>query len=316
MKTCLMRSLEMLKSKYACVSLIALRLLTPDCFSSQGATSKFIDDLPNVHEAESETATCPVCLATHATILTEQEYAEVSDFAGDDLGLRRLPCRHVLCGKCARRWLKLVSHRQLRFRLGDAVMTDCYAICRIIPAHSAAPSWTHPSHRTTPSSMILSSLHLSQAKTTRIRCWHCLERYLGSSSSKDKVAVKMRGEGHLEKSSLGCIHRRWGGRGRQRLRISCIHDEVNRTFPPSITKWQLPSTAHTSFSRGSLLLLHFLSLSQALGDRWVFGQRLVPSSKLRELAQVGVCVIVDEPAESQSVPRDKRQVGNGHLVAD
>lgn len=92
---------------------LALSALLTRGRSSRGASPQFIDALPSVQEAESESASCPVCLASHATILTEQEYAEVSDFAGDDLGLRRLPCKHVLCGKCARRWLRLVRRRAI-----------------------------------------------------------------------------------------------------------------------------------------------------------------------------------------------------------
>lgn len=86
---------------------------------------------------------CPICSLTYAEILTEQEYAESTDHyvpgGVDDLGLRRLPCGqldspgqasatqggevkgsegggvkigsvgHVVCAKCAGKWLKLVS---------------------------------------------------------------------------------------------------------------------------------------------------------------------------------------------------------------
>ena len=58
-------------------------------------------------------ATCPVCLHFLDAIQTEAEYAEASDgfVPGNaiDLGIRRLPCAHVICGKCARTWLQLVS---------------------------------------------------------------------------------------------------------------------------------------------------------------------------------------------------------------
>lgn len=72
---------------------------------------------------------CPVCQLSYAEILTEQEYAESTDHyiggADADLGLRRLPCQkdtgdqeaslggHIMCGRCARKWLRLVSSRRI-----------------------------------------------------------------------------------------------------------------------------------------------------------------------------------------------------------
>jgi hypothetical protein len=72
---------------------------------------------------------CPVCQLSYAEILTEQEYAESTDHyiggANADLGLRRLPCQtdtgdqeaslggHIMCGRCARKWLRLVSSRRI-----------------------------------------------------------------------------------------------------------------------------------------------------------------------------------------------------------
>jgi hypothetical protein len=66
---------------------------------------------------------------SYAEILTEQEYAESTDHyiggANADLGLRRLPCQkdtgepeaslggHIMCGRCARKWLRLVSSRRI-----------------------------------------------------------------------------------------------------------------------------------------------------------------------------------------------------------
>ncbi len=91
----------------------------------------FVRSISNDLSTESPfTSTCPICLLTLSNILTEQEYAEATDhYVGDEkeLGLRRLPCGqggsgagaggeegkvkggHVICGKCARKWLRLVS---------------------------------------------------------------------------------------------------------------------------------------------------------------------------------------------------------------
>ena len=75
---------------------------------------------------------CPICHLTYAEILTEEEYATASDhFVGgavQDLGLRILPCRqsgmnpgtteqdHVICGKCVRKWLRLVGLTDRRLK--------------------------------------------------------------------------------------------------------------------------------------------------------------------------------------------------------
>ncbi|CAD6565116.1 MAG: hypothetical protein TREMPRED_000929 [Tremellales sp. Tagirdzhanova-0007] len=82
----------------------------------QGATESFIDALPHIPSSTAsdvDLATCPVCLHFLDAIQTEAEYAEASDgfVPGNaiDLGIRRLPCAHVICGKCARTWLQLVS---------------------------------------------------------------------------------------------------------------------------------------------------------------------------------------------------------------
>jgi hypothetical protein len=65
-------------------------------------------------------------MLSYAQIVTEQEYAEASDYhiGGnvEEMGLRRLPCEgadggtvgggkagHIVCGKCAAKWLRLVS---------------------------------------------------------------------------------------------------------------------------------------------------------------------------------------------------------------
>ncbi len=66
---------------------------------------------------------CPVCLQTLAAIETEEEYALASEsFFGDTeaLGLRELPCaaKHVVCARCAKQWLTLVSAPLLRARSG------------------------------------------------------------------------------------------------------------------------------------------------------------------------------------------------------
>ncbi|KAK4688768.1 hypothetical protein P7C73_g1343, partial [Tremellales sp. Uapishka_1] len=84
---------------------------------AQGSSEAFIDTLKHVTEDQvgsisPSEANCPVCLYGFGAILTEQEYALSSEsFMGDDkeLGLRRLPCndKHLICGKCARRWLRL-----------------------------------------------------------------------------------------------------------------------------------------------------------------------------------------------------------------
>jgi len=74
---------------------------------------------------QSDGQSCPICHLTYAEILTEEEYATASDHfiggAAQDLGLRILPCRqsntnpgttdqdHVVCGKCVRKWLRLVG---------------------------------------------------------------------------------------------------------------------------------------------------------------------------------------------------------------
>lgn len=78
---------------------------------------------------DEQNQSCPICLLSYAQILTEQEYAEASDYhvGGnvEEMGLRRLPCGtgdgtgtagkgHIVCGKCAGKWLRLVSFPFLR----------------------------------------------------------------------------------------------------------------------------------------------------------------------------------------------------------
>lgn len=98
--------------------------------SRNGASEDFVRSLKHVTEQELlrqdqdlYAQSCPVCQLSYAEILTEQEYAESTDHyiggANADLGLRRLPCQkdtgdqeaslggHIMCGRCARKWLRL-----------------------------------------------------------------------------------------------------------------------------------------------------------------------------------------------------------------
>lgn len=88
----------------------------------------------------TDAQSCPVCQLSYAEILTEQEYAESTDHyiggANADLGLRRLPCQkdtgdqeaslggHIMCGRCARKWLRLVSLRRIVRRSSTLSYTD------------------------------------------------------------------------------------------------------------------------------------------------------------------------------------------------
>ncbi|KAJ9091898.1 hypothetical protein QFC19_008924 [Naganishia cerealis] len=98
----------------------------------RGASQGFIktlprvtgEDLPATIEDDEQNQSCPICVLSYAQILTEQEYAEASDYhiGGnvEEMGLRRLPCAgatvgssaggisgHIVCGKCAGKWLRL-----------------------------------------------------------------------------------------------------------------------------------------------------------------------------------------------------------------
>ncbi|KAJ9092396.1 hypothetical protein QFC21_006898 [Naganishia friedmannii] len=81
--------------------------------------------LHQTHPADDEqNQSCPICMLSYDQIITEQEYAEASDYhiGGnvEEMGLRRLPCAgpsggsvgggksgHIVCGKCASKWLRL-----------------------------------------------------------------------------------------------------------------------------------------------------------------------------------------------------------------